>query len=168
MNYSLAVFLLEDKVRLIGVSYEKVQEGKPSSVYSFKTLDQSIKVDDIVVVPTKTRHDMTICKVIEVDIRPDFDSTTEVEWLIGKVNPESIADTKALEALALTKIKDADYARKKAELQKDLGFAAAGLEAFRERSLDEGKMDEKSDNDTVSGTEPDTAATGKNQGHNKT
>ena len=42
MNYSTAVFLINDEVRLVSCSYELDSNGKPASTTVFKTLDRSI------------------------------------------------------------------------------------------------------------------------------
>ena len=83
MNHSTAIFLINNDVRAIAVTYEKIDLAKdttkmmkyqaaylsggrlPDGAVVFKTMDTAIKVDDFVIVPTDTRHGMTVCKVVE-------------------------------------------------------------------------------------------------------
>ena len=72
MNDSMTLFLVNRDCRGILVSYEPVERGVKPNTNLCKTLDQSIKCDDMVVVETDTRHGMTVGKVEDVDIEPDF------------------------------------------------------------------------------------------------
>lgn len=83
MNYSTAVFLVNNLARAIQVSYESAEKS-PKTI--FKTLDASIKVGDFVVVPTHTRHEMTVVKVAEVDVDFDIDSPVQMDWIIEPVD----------------------------------------------------------------------------------
>lgn len=82
MNYTTAVMLINPNIRAIKATYEV--NGVPTI---FKTLDQDITVDDLVVVVTDTRHKMTVVKVTEVDVDVDFDSATVVTWVVDKIDP---------------------------------------------------------------------------------
>lgn len=118
MNLSTAVFLLpESKARAIMVTYE-AQENAQRTM--FKTFDQNIKVDDYVVVPTDTRHKLTVCKVVEVDVDVDFDSSTQVAWLVGRVDMADMLQIKEQETKILEAIKAAEKNRKRKELQKSM------------------------------------------------
>lgn len=117
MNYSTAIFLISDKARAIMATYESYDDA-PRTM--FKTLDPKIAVDDYVLVPTTTRHHMTVCKVVEVDVEPDFDAADEVQWIIGTVNTKDFNDLKAQEGDAITKIKSAEKRKKREELRKAL------------------------------------------------
>ncbi|MDX2318315.1 MAG: hypothetical protein QNK44_07920 [Hyphomicrobiaceae bacterium] len=117
MNYSRAIFLISDEVRAVEVTYES-HEGAPRTV--FKTLDQDIKVDDFVVVPTDSRHNMTVCKVMAVDIEPDLESEKDMKWIIGVVNRSDFEDISSQEGDAITKIKAAERRRKSDELRKTM------------------------------------------------
>ena len=117
MNFSTAIFLMNDHVRAIMVTYE-AHEGAPRTM--FKTFDKSIKADDIVVVPTDTRHKMTAVKVVEVDVQPDLESDVKVNWIIGRVNVENAMQISAIEEAAIQQIRDAEKLKKKNELQASL------------------------------------------------
>lgn len=113
MNYTTAVFLINSDVRAIKCSYEP--EKLPA--YIFKTLDKTIQVDDLVVVPTDTRHGMTVVKVTEVDVDPDFDSDIQMKWVVSKVDQAAYATILSREAEAVTVIKSAEKTKKRNELR---------------------------------------------------
>lgn len=117
MNYSRAIFLISDDVRAVVCTYEAGDDA-PRTV--FKTLDQSIKVDDFVVVPSGTRHKMTICKVVEVDVEPDLEGAGDIGWVVGVVSRADFEAITAQEDEAIERIKAAERRRKKAELRETL------------------------------------------------
>lgn len=117
MNLSTAVFLINDNARAIMVTYEP-HEGASQTM--FKTFDKSIKVDDYVVVPTDTRHKLTVCKVAQVDVDVDFDCHTQVNWIIGRVDLADTNEIKSQEEKAVEAIKAAEKLKKKRELQNSM------------------------------------------------
>lgn len=139
MNESTAIFLISDDIRAIEATYEAEESA---SRKLFKTFDTSIKVDDYVVVPTDTRHHMTVCKVVGVDIDIDVETHQEVKWIIGTVNPADYESLKAQEADALLKIKHAQRRKKRQELREALLDAQAEEEL---KSLPLYKLDENGD-----------------------
>jgi len=120
MNYSRAIFLISDEVRAVDVTYETDSNGTPAPRTTFKTFDTKIKVDSYVVVPTNTRHHMTICKVVAVDVEPDLEATTDMEWIVGVVNPANFNKIKSQEGEAIAKIKSAEKRRLRNELREKL------------------------------------------------
>lgn len=121
MNYSTAIFLMSDAARGINVSYEQDSDGKGVHPYTlFKSLDQSLEKGDYVVVQTDTRHHMTVCRVEEVDVEPDFDRSAEVRWIVGRVELEDFDKLKAQEDAAIDQIKRAEKRSKREELRKKL------------------------------------------------
>jgi len=119
MNYSTAVFLINDQVRAVTVSYDP--DDKRGGETVLKTLDQSIKVDDIVVVPSSTRHKMTTCRVTAVDVDIDLDSSTNVPWVIQRVDTAAFDKYVGQEADAIATIRKAEI-RQKREAMKDAIF----------------------------------------------
>lgn len=111
MNYSKAVFLINNKVRAVRGTYET-----SGAVADFKTLDPSIAKDDLVVVPTGTRHGFTVFKITEVDIDLDMDSPTKIEWVVCKVDQEAYKTLLSQEETAITKIKSAEMRKKREDL----------------------------------------------------
>lgn len=113
MNYSTAVFLINKNARAIAATYE---HGDSAARTIFKTLDQTIKVNDFVIVPTDTRHKMTVVKVVETDVDVDFDSAAQMAWIVGTVDRSQFETTLQQEADAIVKIKSAELRKKRAEL----------------------------------------------------
>jgi len=114
MNYSTAVFLINKHVRAVHVNYEPDRDDKS---YSFKTLDETIIPGDFVIIPTDTRHKMTIGKVIAVDVDIDYDAPFQMKWIIGKVDQSQYKTTLDQEAVAITAIKAADVRKKRDDLR---------------------------------------------------
>ena len=128
MNYTTAIFLISDRVRAIGVTYE-VAENSPMTL--FKTFDKDVKPDDYVVVPTGTRHGMTVCKVKAVDMDVDFESQTPMGWLIGRVSRADADEIERQEQAAIAQIKAAEKNKKRNELRESLlAVAGDGIKAL--------------------------------------
>jgi hypothetical protein len=140
MNYTTAVFLINASIRAVRVAYEPGEGSGKNTI--FKTLDPLIKKDDFVVVPTKTRHGMTVVKVEEVDVTVDYDSATPMEWIVSVVNKAPYEEVLKQEEIAITEIKTAEEHRKRTELQKSLTainpskFASLQLAALNEDGTD--------------------------------
>lgn len=117
MNYSTAIFLINKNARAIKAIYEVGERVVPEL---FKTLDQNIKVDDMVVVQTASRHGMTVCKVTEVDVDFDLESTAEVRWIIDTVKTEQHASYLTKEQEAISAIKKAQLRQKRDDLRNAL------------------------------------------------
>lgn len=117
MNYTTAVFLINTSVRAIMATYEAA-DNAPRTL--FKTLDPELKEGDFVIVPTDTRHKMTVCKVVEVDVDFDIEASTPVHWVIGKVDREAFDETLKQEAIAIQKIKAAELRKKREDLASGL------------------------------------------------
>lgn len=127
MNYSTAVFLINKNIRAVHATYEADDNAKREV---FKTLDQTIAVGDFVIVPTDTRHKMTVCKIVDTDVDVDFDSSTPIKWLVGKVDQAAYAQVLAQEAEAITAIKSAEIRQKREDLAAKLLKDNAGLKAL--------------------------------------
>lgn len=113
MNYTTAVFLINKNVRAVLCNYEP---ELPDKKVMFKTLDQDIQEGDMVIVPTKTRHGMTVSKVVETDVDVDFDSGTLVNWIICKIDDDAYNSTISQEADAIKVITSAEKTKKRNEL----------------------------------------------------
>ena len=114
MNYTTAVFLINKHVRAVKATYEE-HDGAGRTV--FKTLDDTIKVDDYVIVPTTTRHKMTVCKVVEVDVDVDFDSSENCDWIIARVHMAEHEQVLEQEKDAIAAIKSAELRKKREDLR---------------------------------------------------
>lgn len=117
MNFSTAIFLINPNVRAVAVTYEVDTEQKKATREIFKTFDQAIRPNDYVIVPTDTRHKMTICKVVDVDVEPDLESSTEMQWIIGPIDRADYERTLADEGRAVKLMKDAEKTHKRTELR---------------------------------------------------
>lgn len=117
MNYSTAVFLLNDNIRAIAATYEATDTA-PRTV--FKTFDQSIKKDDFILVPTDTRHKMTVCKVVDDNVEIDLETSTHIAWVIGVVDTAEFKRMTQMEETAIETIKSAEKNRRREELRKSL------------------------------------------------
>lgn len=118
MNYSTAIFLINPNVRAIAATYEADDKTAPRTI--FKTFDQMLSVDDYIIVPTNTRHNMTVCKVVEVDIDADLESHVQMQWVIGTIDKAAYDDvlTQETRAIELMKAAEKTYARE--ELRKKM------------------------------------------------
>ena len=137
MNPSTAIFLIDEGVRAVAVTYDAIDLNKdttkmkftpaylasgklPTGAVLFKTMDKEIQVDDFVIVPTNTRHGMTVCQVKAVDVDVDFDSDDEVHWLVGKVDTAPFEAVRQQEEKILVAVKDAETGAKRKELSDNL------------------------------------------------
>jgi hypothetical protein len=116
MNLSTAVFLINDQVRGVLATYEPDTNIKKSDRIFLKTMDPTIKIGDNVVVSTTTRHNRTVMKIVEVDVEPDFDDSTIIEWVISKVDEGTYAKLTAMEEEAKKVIASAEKRKKREEL----------------------------------------------------
>jgi hypothetical protein len=120
VNYSTAIFLINPKVRAIQAIYEPDTDSRKQPRGIFKTFDQSISVGDYILVPTETRHKMTVNKVVEVDVEPDLETTTQINWVIGTVDKSMYEEVLASEAKAIELMKAAEKTHAREELRKKM------------------------------------------------
>lgn len=117
MHDSRKVFLLEDEPRCIKASYEAGDDAKTTE---FKTFDTDIGVGDFIIVPTDTRHEMTVCKVTEVGVEPNLDTGAAMLWVIGKVDLSAHKATLDSEKTFVDAARSAERRRKKGQLREAL------------------------------------------------
>lgn len=120
MNYTTAAMLVNDNIRAILATYEVDTEYKPAPRVMYKTLDSTIKVGDLVIVPSSTRHKFTTVKVVEVDVDVDYKSSTKVDWVAEKIDLDQYALIHSEEEKMVEAIKASQKLKAKAELKKDL------------------------------------------------
>lgn len=121
MNYSSAVMLINENIRAVHVIYEPDQEGRsPQTRYTFKTLDKTLKVGDLVIVPTDTRHNFTVVQVSAVDVEVDFESSVQLKWLVGRVDLQDYNDVVSKESEWIDVLKQSEKRRKREELKKSV------------------------------------------------
>lgn len=117
MNYTTAVFLINKNVRAIVATYEH-GDSAPKTI--FKTLDQTIKSGDFVIVPTDTRHKMTVVKVMDTDVDFDIDQMAPMHWIIGKVDTVGFDSVQSQEQDAIKQIKSAELRKKREDLRNNM------------------------------------------------
>lgn len=130
MNYSLSVFLINDNVRAIACTYEQDAPGRPAGRTIFKSLDSTLKAGDFVVIPTDTRHKLTVVKIVETDVDVDYDSHDQMTWIVGKVDLTDHELVLRQEAEAITAIKSAEKRKKQDELRKALIIDQQAIKAL--------------------------------------
>lgn len=88
MNLSASIMLVNEAIRPVRVEYDPdVYKNNTQVDNYFMTFDRDLKKDDLVIVPTKTRHKFTVVKVIEIDFAVDFhNSNIEWRWVAGSVD----------------------------------------------------------------------------------
>lgn len=117
MNYSTAIFLVRKDIRAVTVSYEVDTDGKGIKPFvAYKTPDPDLAVGAYVVIPTDTRHGMTVARVEEVDVDLDVDFTAQVKWLVGQVDRSFYDSLIEAENDVIAKIKSAEKRRRQEEL----------------------------------------------------
>ena len=113
-NNSTIVFLINDDVRAVNVKYEK---GDNAPEYTFKTMDPTIQVGDYVVIPTDSRHNMTVALVSEVDIELDFATDMHIRWIMARVDLTEHEAVLEKEKAAITAVQSAERRKKREELR---------------------------------------------------
>lgn len=119
MENSKIVFLINDQVRAVKAVYEETA-NVAQKVYVFKTMDNSIRKDDMLIVETNTRHGFTVVKCVETDVDVNFEDPTELKWVVARVDLEDFNRVKAQEVDAIAAVKQAELRRKKAELRETM------------------------------------------------
>lgn len=117
MNYTTAIFLINSSVRAVKCRYEPPEDNKTAKHYLFKTLDKSIKVDDLVVVPSGTRYGFTVVKVVETDVDVDFDDSVNYKWVVSRVDFDPYNTTIGQEEQAIVVIKSAEKTKQRNALR---------------------------------------------------
>lgn len=123
MNRSTAIFLVDDAVRCVIVSYDQIKSGGksiPTELKSFKTVDPDIVKDDLVIIPTDTRWGFTVGKVVEVDVHVDFESPEQMRWIAQRLSTEQYESILEQEKGMMDKVSDANREALRKKLARDL------------------------------------------------
>lgn len=115
MNTSTIVFLINDQVRAIKARYES-----GASPDTFKTMDPNLKVGDLVVVQSSTRHNMTVVEVTEVDVVLDVGTSEQIKWVVQSIDKPAFEKLLKSEAEAINYATDAENRRKREEMRKSI------------------------------------------------
>lgn len=108
MNLKTAIFIVNPSTRCIKVSYEDGQADKFA-----KTINPNIKVDDLVIIPTSTRHGFTVAKVKEVDVLFNLAGTADMFWVDQIVDKERYENLIEQEKKILETVQKADMRRER-------------------------------------------------------
>lgn len=117
MNESTAIFLVNKAVRALLCTYEKDTEKTTAPRTMFKTLDPSIKKDDILNVPSSTRHGVTTVRVVTTDVDVNLDDPTHVDWIMSKVDRHAYEVCLSREGDMLKLVREAEEHHKREELK---------------------------------------------------
>lgn len=123
MNYSTAILLANPALGVITASYEQDENGKAmvGTVLPYKVPPGlTLNVGDYVVVPTNTRHKMTVCRVEEIDHELDVDYPKELAWVVDKVEQGRYLSIKAAEESAIQAVKSAEKRARREEMAEKL------------------------------------------------
>lgn len=122
MNYSTAVMLINPSIRAVLGKYE---EGGKSTL--FKTVDQDLKIDDMAVVESGTRWELTTVRITAVDVDVDFDSPLNVGWVVSKITLADHEKLKSMESAAIELIKKGELRKRREDIKKNtLDAVSAG------------------------------------------
>jgi hypothetical protein len=127
MNLSTAVFLVEESARAVRVEYDPdvARNNNPSKL--FKTVSPDLKKDDLVVVPTHTRHGFTVAKITEIDFQVDFHTTEQYAWIVSKVDKAGYDHTLEVEKTIIQRVGKAEENKMRAELKASMGLGAVSF-----------------------------------------
>lgn len=127
-NLSTAILLMNPAVHVIEAVYEPDGKGPDNSKAEnykaprelFKTFDDTIKVGDVLVVPSNTRHCVTTVKVTALEPEWSPDTTKEIKWIISTVDLAKFEELKALDDKMFRTIRNAEKTSRRNELAKKL------------------------------------------------
>jgi len=126
MHRDRYIFLVNENARAIACLYDPNNcESHHNNKVVFKTLDPTIKKDDLVIIPTSTRAGFTVVKVHEADVDLDVKSDQPLSWIAAKFDKPGFDSLLAQEAEAMAKIRSAELRKQRAELRENLMGVAA-------------------------------------------
>lgn len=118
MNYSTLAIILDEKVRLVRCVFS--DGGKE---YLYKTLDDTIKVDDFVVVDYGIQlKDFKVVKVVEVDCVAELSEGIPYKWIVYKVELDKAKSVLKAEAKLVEEVRIQEIAVKRKQLKEAMGL----------------------------------------------
>lgn len=106
--------LLGGALHTVRVCYD---EGGKNQHTLKKTFISDLKPGEFVIVETNTRHNATVCKVVETDVEVDFDDDTPIGWVFARVDMEALDKLRGEEARILQIIVDAELKERREKLK---------------------------------------------------
>ncbi len=126
MNPTASVMLVEDSIRPCMVEYDPDNYKNNSDHRFFKCLDKDMKVGDMVIVTTNTRHGMTVAKITKIgvqDVPVNFEGTDLWGWVVGPVPTEQHKRILETEKAIVGRVQEANTNKLKTELKAAMGLA---------------------------------------------
>ena len=123
MNLSASIMLVDKTVRPVKVEYDPIDTKNNNPMTRFKTINPEIKVGDLVICQTNTRHGFTIVKVIEADFPVDFNSAEQWGWIGDKFDKASFDNVLKIEESVKGRVAKAEENRMREQLKRDMGLA---------------------------------------------
>ena len=124
MNYSTAIFLINDDVRALYVNF-----GTTKRAHLVKTMDRTIANGDFVVVPIPPNTlgvGFAVAEVMHVDVEVDFDEEDEdVPWVVCRIDMAAFNDIVEREKEAINIIRKSAFQEKRRKLAESLLSAKA-------------------------------------------
>ncbi|GLO70305.1 hypothetical protein MACH17_18220 [Phaeobacter inhibens] len=117
MHQSNIIFLINDDVRAVKGKYDPDSNSTPEM---FKTMDPTVKVGDLAVVQSSTRHGYTVVEITEIDVEPDLESSVPLKWIAQRIDLTKFEEFVGQECEAIATVQAAERKRKKAQLRKTM------------------------------------------------
>lgn len=141
MNLSAAIMLVDKTVRPVRVEYDPELKYNNNPNKLFKTINPDIKVNDLVICQTHTRHGFTIVKVTEIDFPVDFNSSDQWAWIGGKFDKDAFDTVLKIETGVIDRVAKAQENKMREELKAAMGLGAVDfsdldLKRLRNASVD--------------------------------
>jgi hypothetical protein len=135
MNSSATVMLFEENgVRPVRVQYDPDNGNNRGATHThfFKCVDPDVKVGDLVIVTTNTRHGFTVAKVEAIgfaDVPVDFDNTAvQWGWVAAKFDQPGFSDILASEKKLVGMVSETNANKMRADLQASMGLNKVSFE----------------------------------------
>lgn len=128
MNLSASIMLVDRKsVRPVKVEYDPDNKYNNNPMKFFKTIDLTIKVGDLVIVQTHTRHGFTVAKVTEVDFPIDFYSNDEWGWIGQRFDKVKFDEMVKIEDGVKSRVAEANENKMRDELKAAMGLGSVSF-----------------------------------------
>lgn len=135
MNLSAAIMLVDATVRPLKVEYDPDNKYSTNPMKWFKTINPDIKVNDLVVVQTHTRHGFTVAKVTEVDFPVDFESPEPWGWCADIVDKRAFDKVLEIETNVKTTVAKANENKMREELKANMGLGTVTFDTSALKKL---------------------------------
>ena len=135
MNLSAAIMLVDETVRPLKVEYDPETKANNNPMRWFKTINPDIKVGNLVVVQTHTRHGFTVAKVTEVDFAVDFESSEPWGWCADIVDKRAFDRVLEIETGVKNTVAKANENKMREELKANMGLGTVTFDTSALKQL---------------------------------